>query len=283
MKLTNLFSILLFTALITSGCESIPSHKAKLEVHSFTANLAGFSVNSHLIVGEEEAILVDAQFTRSQAKELIDQIKLSGKKLKMIYITHGHPDHYLGLEKILEAFPKAEVKARGDVIKAIKETAQGKIDYWKTFYKDDLANSYTIPSRLEDKDLFLEGSRIEIIDLGEGESAHDTALYIPSTKSLITGDTTYGKVHFWLAEERADHVLENLQKLKELDVELVYPGHGEKGGAEVIEENINYLKNFIKVSNSGESVESAKGKMLAKYPNYKLPIILDLSLKAVIK
>ncbi len=283
MKISNLFTLLLMILIFQTGCESIPSAKNELEIQTFTADLAGFSVNSHLIMWTEKALLVDAQFTRSQADKVVDLIKNSGRELSQVYITHAHPDHYLGLEKIIKAFPAVEIIARAEVVKGIKETAQGKIDYWKTMYKDELADKFLLPTSFSGNEIFLEGQRIEIVDFGKGESSHDTALYIPSSRELLTGDMTYGKVHFWLAEQRADHVLENLNKLAAFDVTMVYPGHGEVGGSEVIATNIKYLEDFIAVTNSGLSVEKAKEKMLAKYSTYKLPIILDLSLKAVIK
>ncbi|OUR95480.1 hypothetical protein A9Q84_16740 [Halobacteriovorax marinus] len=282
MKISKLsVSILFFTILSFTACATFQSH-SQLSIKSFTSNLSGFSVNSHLIMGEKEAILVDAQFTRSQADRVVEMVRESGRKLQMIYITHGHPDHYLGLERILKAFPGTLVKAKMEVIETIRETAQGKIDYWKATYKDDLADTYTLPTELNGDDIYLEGHLIEVVDLGAGESAHNTALYIPSSKTLISGDSVYGNVHVWLFEERLEHVLLNLYELKKLDVLKVLPGHGESGSRNLILENIKYVQKFKDLT-SNQNYVIAKEKMLEIYGTYKLPIILELSLKANIK
>src|SRR4051794_5898747 len=59
----------------------------KIEV--FTAGAAGFHATSTLIEGEKDAVLVDAQFTRSEAHRLAAQILESGKRLKTVFITHA--------------------------------------------------------------------------------------------------------------------------------------------------------------------------------------------------
>jgi len=70
-----------------------------------------FPVSSVLVSGEKEAILVDAQFGKSQAEQLVEKIRASGKQLTTIYISHGDPDYYFGLDTLTQAFPKAKVLA----------------------------------------------------------------------------------------------------------------------------------------------------------------------------
>ena len=56
-----------------------------------------FPVSSVLVSGEKEAILVDAQFGKSQTEQVVEKIRASGKQLTTIYISHGDPDYYFGL------------------------------------------------------------------------------------------------------------------------------------------------------------------------------------------
>ena len=61
-----------------------------------------------LISGERDAVLIDALITRDEAERVVDWIRASGKNLTTVYITHGHGDHFFGLNTILDAFPDAK-------------------------------------------------------------------------------------------------------------------------------------------------------------------------------
>ena len=54
----------------------------------------GFEVASVIVTGKTDAVLLDAQWTLSNAHRLIAEILETGKDLKTIYLTHAHPDHF---------------------------------------------------------------------------------------------------------------------------------------------------------------------------------------------
>src|SRR5689334_5092517 len=85
--------------------------ETKLTTTVYTASPNGFLVNSTLVSGEREAVLIDAQFTLADAHRLVALILESKKTLTTVYVTHFHPDHYFGLAVIKQAFPKAKLVA----------------------------------------------------------------------------------------------------------------------------------------------------------------------------
>src|SRR5713226_3219853 len=54
-----------------------------------------FWVNSVIIEGTHELMLVDAQLTKTNAERVLKEIKETKKPLSIIYITHEHADHFL--------------------------------------------------------------------------------------------------------------------------------------------------------------------------------------------
>src|SRR5258708_9294300 len=66
-----------------------------------------------LIWGERDALLVDTFLGDAQTTELADWIEAKGRTLRTIYLTHGHPDHFFGLNLLLQRFPPVvEVASR---------------------------------------------------------------------------------------------------------------------------------------------------------------------------
>ena len=90
-----------------------------------------FWTNSIIIEGTHEVMLVDAQLTKTNAEKVLKEIKATKKPLSIIYITHEHADHFLGLEVFKEAYPTARILANSNVVDRINEVYQEKIDKWK--------------------------------------------------------------------------------------------------------------------------------------------------------
>src|SRR6266403_5133725 len=102
-----------------------------LSIKVFTSQDDQFWTNSVLIEGAHEVMLVDAQLTRTNAERVLHEITKTNKPLSLIYITHEHADHFLGLEVFREAFPRVRIIATSDIVARIHKVYQEKIDKWK--------------------------------------------------------------------------------------------------------------------------------------------------------
>src|SRR3989441_7778311 len=98
----------------------------------FTSPDDQFWTNSVIIEGTHEVMLVDAQLTKTNAEKVLQEIKETRKPLSIIYITHEHADHFLGLEVFKEAYPRVRIIANSAVVDRINKVYQEKIDKWKT-------------------------------------------------------------------------------------------------------------------------------------------------------
>src|SRR6202051_1949029 len=97
----------------------------------FTSPDDQFWTNSVIIEGEHEVMLVDAQLTKTNAGRVLQEIKESKKPLSIIYITHEHADHFLGLEVFKETYPRVMIIANSAVVDRINKVYQEKLDKWK--------------------------------------------------------------------------------------------------------------------------------------------------------
>ena len=109
----------------------------------FFSDEKGFEVASVIVMGKIDAVLVDAQWTLSNAYRVIAEILETGKHLKKIYVTHAHPDHYFGLGPITEAFPEAQVTALPSVARTINKQFFGSglvlIHHIRSYIFEDIA------------------------------------------------------------------------------------------------------------------------------------------------
>lgn len=219
----------------------------KLEVYNPGAS-AIFPVSSELITGKTDAIVVDAQFDRASAGQLLKKVQDSGKKLTTIYISHGDPDYYFGLEVLKAAYPDARIVAPAPVVAHIKATMDGKLAFWGPKLGANAPQHLILPEALEGNTLTLEGRKLEVIGL-DGASPDRTFVWIPSLKAVVGGVLVAGKEHVWTADTQTlasrQQWIKMLDKISALHPQVVVPGHFSAGAPQNIE-SVRFTKDYLK-------------------------------------
>jgi glyoxylase-like metal-dependent hydrolase (beta-lactamase superfamily II) len=251
--------------------------RSSLTISSYAASEKGFLVNSHLLVGFDEAMLINTQLLRSEAKHVVSLIKHSGKKLTTIFITHDDPDDYLGLDVIHAAFPDAKILATPKVAAAIKAKAQKAIDDRKETFGADLATTFIVPEAYDKPTLPFAGENVVIRELQAGESGNGAVLYVPSLQLIFAGDLISNQVHLWLVDASIEGWIKNLAAARAVGtIANVLPGHGAPGPATLFDDTKKYLQAFAAAVKGANAVKV----MEQKFPGYKLPQVLELSVAA---
>src|SRR6266446_7272333 len=179
--------LLLGLALVVVLPSSAKDHPA-LSMKVFTSLDDQFWVNSTIIEGAHEVMLVDAQLTKASAERVLQEIRETKKPLSIIYITHEHADHFLGLEVFREAYPRVRIIANSAVVERINKVYQEKIDKWKTILGPG-ATSHVVAIEQFDGDFITFGSsQIEVLKNIQGDTDENTMLWIPGQRILIAGD-----------------------------------------------------------------------------------------------
>jgi len=263
-------------ATATAGATAAP---LTLEVFN-PGEAAIFPVASVLVKGEKDAVLVDAQFSRSEAEKLAAKIKASGKRLTTIYVSHGDPDFYFGLDVLKAAFPQARIVARGSTIAAMEKKAQAKVAYWGPILGANAPSGVVMPELLQG-DIELEGKKLEV--KGQGDRSY---VWIPSIKAVVGGVVLFKGLHVWVAdtqtpESRAQwlSVLDEMAKLKP---ETVVPGHFAPGAGytpDAIDYTASYLRRFEAATPTAADSDALVAAMKAAYPQAGLESALQLSAK----
>ena len=82
-----------------------------------------------LIYGTRDAVLVDTFFTIDNSIKLADEIAASGKNPTYTYITHGHGDHFFGINALKQRFPDVRAVATASDVDCI--TTSSSRTSWK--------------------------------------------------------------------------------------------------------------------------------------------------------
>jgi glyoxylase-like metal-dependent hydrolase (beta-lactamase superfamily II) len=247
-----------------------------------------FPVSSEIISGKHEVALIDAQFQRNDAEELVKKIKATGKKLTTVYISHSDPDFYFGLDVIKAAFPQAKIIASPGTIKEINATKDGKMAYWGPILKDNAPKAVVVPQALQGDSFTIDGQKVEVKGL-TGPTPERTYVWIPELKAVVGGVPVAGdNIHPWIADnqtvESRAHWQQTLEGIKALKPKVVVPGHFLPGAPQTLE-SVTFTQNYLTTLEAElpKAKDSAAliAAMKKHYPNLKDESSLELSAKVL--
>ena len=204
-----------------------------LQTKVFFSDEDGFQVASVIVMGKTDAILIDAQWTLSNAHRVIVELLETGKNLKTIYLTHAHPDHYFGVGAIAKVFPKARVVAIPSEANIINKQFFGKIEIWEaTIGAHNVCRDIVNVDALKENYLELEGHRLEIISKVMGDMRYNTMVWMPSIKTLYASDVLFNQAHPFtceLTKGEREQWIKDIDKIATYGAETIIPGHQKPG------------------------------------------------------
>src|ERR1700694_2086822 len=154
----------------------------------FTSPDDQFWTNSVIIEGAREVMLVDAQLTKTSAEKVLQEIRETKKPLSIIYVTHEHADHFLGLAVFKEAYPGVRIIANSAVTDRINKVYQEKVDKWKKILGSGATSHVVAIEQFDANFIKFESSKIEVLKNIQGDTDENSMLWIPGQRVLITGD-----------------------------------------------------------------------------------------------
>jgi glyoxylase-like metal-dependent hydrolase (beta-lactamase superfamily II) len=241
-----------------------------------------------LIYGQRDAVLVDTFLSQQQSKELLDWIVASGKNLTIIYVTHAHGDHFLGVKLLLDKFPGAKAIATASVVAAIQDQIKPEFikTFWEPRFPGQLPSQLAAPEVLKGDTFYLEGEELKVVELGHTDTSHSTALHVPSIGLVISGDGVYNNTHLYLAECDEDAITEwlrALDRIESLHPNAVVAGHGvldPDSSPRHIEETRRYLRDFLASRARTSTARELYETMLSLHPGRVNPGSLWAAAKA---
>lgn len=195
-----------------------------------------------LVSGDQYSLVIDSGNSTQHAKDFLMEIeKLNVPPVKYVVITHGHWDHFLGMNEF-------------DSTVIVNSRTNEMIKEWQNYSFDDnslqkfvntkqLGDIFmeVIQNDMPDRDSFkLKSPEIIFentltIDLGNKvcllekiQSTHtddSTVIYIPDEKVIFLGDSPYGKTTDSLFHYKQSLLLPMIEDISKFDAEMFLLGH----------------------------------------------------------
>jgi glyoxylase-like metal-dependent hydrolase (beta-lactamase superfamily II) len=290
MGLYKMFkSVKMFAAVAALGMwatQSMAGDRLNVSVYN-PGTKSMFPVTSTLITGPSEAILVDAQFQKNDAENLVKMIKNSGKKLTTVYVSFGDPDFYFGLETIKAAYPEVKIYASEKTLDKINHSYQGKLAFWGPKLGENAPSKVIIPELLPSDTLLVDGEELKIVGL-KGHEPKRAYVWIPSIKTVIASISVFDKQHVWIADtqtaESRQQWMKTLDGIEALKATKIIPGHF-VGDSKFTMDGVNFTRNYVKFFEESAVKSKTSVDLIAlinaEYPNLAAQNILGLSAKVI--
>jgi glyoxylase-like metal-dependent hydrolase (beta-lactamase superfamily II) len=232
------------------------------KVHMFTATPGEIDTNSFLIETSNSVVAVDAQFLATPARQVRALLDRIGKPLAALIITHAHPDHFNGIDVLLEGIADVPILSTPLTLSGIHACASKIRDKWLPMYG---AAEYPVVTRFpnvmikREQRLTVDDTEIHIDSLGPGEAPDISIVNLPQSGDLLLGDVLYDRTHAWVFEQHSREWLAQLNDIQQRypRTEIAYSGHGGAGPLSLIDglrDYIERLRDFVVEGSSAGAV-----------------------------
>lgn len=217
-------------------------------------NGSWYETNTGLIVGDGESLLVDTLVDLPHTDTMLELMRPLTDTSPIHYVvnTHADSDHCWGNELL----PKAEIISSQACYEEMQELSPATLmalpklgsllklvgylpglakyrtigAWWQTMLApyNPRPVKLTLPSRQFTGTLTLQvgGREVHLLEVGPMHTRGDTLVYVPDAQTLYAGDALWAGVTPVLWVGPLENWLVALDKILQMDVDCIVPGHG---------------------------------------------------------
>ena len=247
-----------------------------LVVHTLTAPEQVFGDSTHIIETENSLVVVDTQFLLPMALDFRAYADGLGKPIDQVFITHGHPDHFLGSE----AFADVPIFALEEVSASIAANGDDEVaEKQGEFGTEAIAGTFVVPEVVEAGTVDIDGISFELTRVTDAEAEIQLLIRVPEAGIVATGDIVYSGVHLILAGPADTWTLALNDLAADSDAyPIVLPGHGVPADPSVYDTNIAWLATAGELLSSVDSGEDFKQGLVDAFPDLGMTAAIDFVL-----
>jgi cyclase len=203
--------------------------------------------NCGLVISERGSVLVDTPMLPADCQQWQAQLAAMGLgKVYAIINTDNHLEHMLGNHQFMPARVYSHEESDRPLAR-YDESTLADLAGDLAANNPSLANALATirPTRpdisVSDRvTLHLNQVEVEILYL-EGHTPASLGICVPGRRILFAGDTVTNNEHPVAQHANSLAWLDTLQRIKEMDIDVIVPGTGEPGGKELVDPLYQYL------------------------------------------
>ena len=207
--------------------------------------------NTGIIIGEDAVLVADTQATPAMAADVIRRIReVTDKPIKYVVLTHYHAVRVLGAS----AYQPQQILASQDTYDLIVERGEqdkaSEIGRFPRLFQ----NVETVPSGLTWPTITFNGKmtlwlgklEVQLLQLGRGHTKGDTVVWLPSEKTLLSGDLVEFDATPYAGDAYFQDWPQTLDNIAALNPRALVPGRGPALlGEEQVKAGLECTRDFI--------------------------------------
>jgi cyclase len=247
--------------------------------------------NAGLVVDGDQSLLVDTLFDLPLTREMLDAMRraepVAAASFGTLVNTHSNGDHCNGNQLVVgaeiiasrvcaEEMGRESAATMAAMVKGADTTQEAGAFFVECFGAFEFEGiDQTLPTLTFDDRLTrtVGDKSVELINVGPAHTGGDVLVYVPSDKTVFTGDILFIEGHPIIWAGPTQNWIDACQLIIDLDVETVVPGHGpitDKRGATAVKEYLEYISNQARVRfDAGmDAFEAAQDISLSDYSSW---------------
>lgn len=240
----------------------------------FSFKNGGNIVNSAFVVTEEGVVVIDSGISRRYGEQQRVAIaKVTNKPILGVYLTHHHPDHFLGNQAYMDTkiYAFAETKNSMNV-----EGENFRTNMYRLVGDWMRDTSIVLPTEILKPQTITIGKHVfEFISV-PGHTSSDLAIFEHTSGVLFTGDLVFYNRAPTTPHANVGQWQKSLSALKQLPFKVLVPGHGPvaKDDAPINQTSdyLNWLVTTLKqaASNGYDMTEVMRSKIPQRFQSMAL-------------
>jgi cyclase len=210
--------------------------------------------NNIIIEMKDYLIVVDANYPGGARLVIDDAKKLSPKAIRYVIDTHADLDHFSG--NVIFTRMGATTIAHAGVVEEMK-LFEPKNWQQTARRRKDVAD-LNLPGPEPPRETYIKSPyiisdstrRVELYNFGWGHTRGDTFIYLPKEQILCTGDAVGNGAYSDPKHAYMGNWANEVRGARNLRVRYVLPGHGAPGGPELLDGQIQFLKELYRAVRS---------------------------------